>query len=98
MTDKKPTLIIEKWDRYTQGIMNDGPVILQDGNPLTPENIVAELNKLTDVLAFYGDPESYLAIGFFPDPPCGEFVNDWSNTDYGQRPGMMARKTLGIEK
>lgn len=31
---------------YSQGIMGDGPVILKDGEPLTPDQIVEELNQL----------------------------------------------------
>ena len=30
---------------YSQGIMFDGPVILKDGRPMTPEEIVKELNQ-----------------------------------------------------
>ena len=29
---------------YSQGIMDDGPVILKDGKPMTPDDIVSELN------------------------------------------------------
>ncbi len=35
---------------YSQGIMNDGPVILKDGQPMTLDEIVNELNQLQDVL------------------------------------------------
>jgi len=30
--------------RYTEGIMSDGPVILMDGQPMTPSEIVSRLN------------------------------------------------------
>ena len=30
---------------YSQGIANDGPVILRDGLPMTPEMIVETLNE-----------------------------------------------------
>jgi len=33
-------------DIYSQGIANDGPVILRDGLPMTPDTIVDELNGL----------------------------------------------------
>lgn len=36
---------------YSQGIMADGPVILKDGQPLTPDEIVAELTELEQQLA-----------------------------------------------
>jgi len=49
-------------------------------------------------LAFYADPETYFAIGVFPDPPCGDFINDYSDTPaLGQKPGKTARNALGIE-
>lgn len=30
---------------YSQGIMGDGPVILKDGKPMKPEEIVNKLNE-----------------------------------------------------
>lgn len=36
---------------YSQGVMSDGPVILRDGNPMTPEEIINELEVLRDRLA-----------------------------------------------
>ena len=59
-----------------------------------------KLNKALEVIKFYANPENYFAIGFFPDPPCGEFVNDFSEYDYehpdmdGERPGKRAREFL----
>jgi hypothetical protein len=32
-------------------------------------------------LSFYADPETYFAIGVFPDRPCGEFINDFTYCD-----------------
>ncbi len=53
---------------------------------------------MVDALRFYGDPESYLAIGFLPDRPCGEFIDDYSetNTEYGVRHGKRARQVLSM--
>lgn len=59
---------------------------------------LAEHKRVREALEFYADPETYLAIGFFPDPPCGEFMDDFGETgtkDYGPRPGERARKALG---
>lgn len=53
-------------------------------------------NGLRKALEFYATPETYLAIGFLPDPPCGEFIDDFSETDLGERPGKLARKALGL--
>ena len=33
---------------YSQGIANDGPAILRDGIPMTPEEIVARLNGVNN--------------------------------------------------
>ena len=49
---------------------------------------------LVEALAFYADIETYFAIGFFPDPPCGEFMKDFEDTEMGQKPGKRARKAL----
>ena len=46
-------------------------------------------------LEFYADPETYFAIGIFPDPPCGEFATDTSDTgEFGHRHGKRAREAL----
>jgi hypothetical protein len=47
-----------------------------------------------DALEFYADPETYFAIGFFPDPPNGPFMDDFSATSLRQKPGKRARKAL----
>lgn len=36
--------------RYTQGIMNDGAAILNDGQPMTPEQIIEQLNNYDHAL------------------------------------------------
>ena len=46
---------------------------------------------LIETLQFYADPDTYFAIGFFPDNPCGDFINDFDNTG---KPGAFARQTL----
>jgi hypothetical protein len=48
------------------------------------------------VALFYGHPDTYFAIGFFPDPPCGQFMDDFSNTELGFKPGKNAREALLI--
>jgi hypothetical protein len=57
--------------------------------------------ELEDALAFYADPESYFAIAFWFDPPCGGFRDDFSDVEneFFERPmpGALARETLGIE-
>lgn len=51
--------------------------------------------NLAKALAFYAEPETYFAIAFLPDPPCGEFMDDFSETDHlGQKPGKRAREAL----
>lgn len=50
------------------------------------------LKSMIDVLAFYGNPETYIAIGFLADNPCGEFMDDFCDTGVlGFKPGKKAR-------
>lgn len=69
----------------------------------TLERAVAAGAALREVLEFYADPETYFAIGFFPDFPCGEFENDFEELsgDLGHpdgtpwvKPGKRARQAL----
>jgi len=42
--------------------------------------LVADTQELlVQTVQFYGDPESYMAIGFFPDRPCGDFIEDFED-------------------
>ena len=46
-------------------------------------------------LEFYADPETYYAIAIVPDPPCGEFMDDFSEVEDGvKKPGKRAREAL----
>ena len=62
----------------------------------------AENRRLRKALEFYADPETYFAIGFFPDRPCGSFMKDFSSvpTPWGhgtrKKPGKRARKALEV--
>lgn len=58
----------------------------------------AKIQELEEALAFYAAPMTYFAIGFFPDRPCGEFMDDFSETALGMKPGRTARVALGLEK
>lgn len=68
------------------------------------ENAVlrGENQRLREALTFYADPETYDAIMFIADPPCGEFADDFSE-DHGDpyynraMPGKHAREALGGE-
>lgn len=55
------------------------------------------IEKLIAALEFYADPDTYVAIGFFPDSPCGEFIEDFGDHggDYDRpMPGLRARTAL----
>jgi hypothetical protein len=58
----------------------------------------ARIAELEETLAFYADAETYHAIAFLADPPCGEFMDDFSDDhgdDYDRpMPGRRARSTL----
>ena len=58
--------------------------------------------ELMNALRFYADPDTYFAIGWFPDSPCGEFIEDFDEryTDFSSNrynrkmPGKLARETI----
>ena len=54
----------------------------------------AENKKLLETIGFYANSETYFAIGFLPDKPCGNFMNDFSETHLGKKPGKKARESL----
>ena len=48
-----------------------------------------------ETLEFYADPHTYFAVGFFADPPNGDFMDDFSETEeLGSKPGRRAREAL----
>jgi hypothetical protein len=49
-------------------------------------------------LGFYADPGTYAAIGFLPDPPCGDFLDDFEDTELGRKPGKRARAALAAAR
>lgn len=58
-----------------------------------------KIKELSDALWFYADPDTYFAIGFLPDSPCGEFMDDFDDehgfNQYDRpMPGKLARKVL----
>lgn len=62
----------------------------------TAPSVLPRLHRLEDALTFYADPETYFAIGFMPDRPCGEFMDDFEETpELGWKPGKRARAALG---
>jgi hypothetical protein len=62
--------------------------------------LAAEVAALREALEFYEDPETYIAIGFFPDRPCGAFMDDFEAVEDDPvrpgaiRPGKRARAAL----
>lgn len=65
------------------------------------KRLTAERDKLAAALEFYADPETYHAVGFAFDPPCGGFDEDFSEDEWTRelgynRPmaGKLARETL----
>jgi hypothetical protein len=61
------------------------------------------VSQLETALRFYADPDTYFAIAFLPDPPCGDFMDDFEELDgdLGHpgggswiKPGKRARQAL----
>lgn len=59
--------------------------------------LIPSYRRHLEAVEFYADPDTYFAIGIFPDPPCGDFIEDFSETELGYKPGRMAREALRIE-
>ncbi len=66
-----------------------------------PKDFPALFDQLVETLEFYSDPQSYHAISFLFDPPCGEFSDDFGTQDehghycYSRpMPGKRARAAL----
>ena len=80
-------------DKHTEKSKQKIEEILKDINcALTgADNPLAIPDHTIETLKFYADPDTYFAIAFLPDPPCGEFINDF---DELRKPGALARKTL----
>ncbi len=65
----------------------------------TPLYASPPADELREALKFYADPDTYVAIAFLGDPPCGEFADDFSDVADGsgyvtERPGKRARAAL----
>jgi hypothetical protein len=55
--------------------------------------LIEVLDKTLEALYFYSDPMTYFAIGFLPDHPCGDFMDDFTDTpDLGMKPGKRAHE------
>ena len=50
-----------------------------------------ERDRLRETLEFYADPDTYFAIGFWPDAPCGLFVEDFEEVPDPCQGGMVPR-------
>ena len=72
------------------------------GSPNVDANFARKLERdraqLWMALAMYADPESYFAISFLFDRPCGAFGDDFSEDHGGDferpMPGKLARATF----
>jgi hypothetical protein len=65
----------------------------------TLKQVADERSELVYVAEFYADPMTYFAIGFLPDPPSGDFMEDFGDVVRNDGvgvvvPGKRARKIL----
>jgi hypothetical protein len=63
------------------------------------ELLEAKLAEAIKLIKFYGCPDTYHAIGFYPDEPCGAFMTDFGtnyDSEHYDRPmaGRRARRFL----
>lgn len=68
---------------------------------LSRKQLERMLTQAVEALGFYGNPETYHAISFLCDRPCGVFDEDFGTQREHQHrgyqramPGRLARKTL----
>ena len=47
-----------------------------------------------DALVFYANPETYFGIGWRHDPPAGDWMKDFNDTEDGYKPGKRARRAI----
>ena len=97
--------------RNRVALSEEGPVTITNGDTehtfpapdpdpfARAESAEAKVRELETVLQFYADPDSYVAIAFFGDRPCGDFIEDFDEVtdDFGftvERPGKRARASL----
>lgn len=52
------------------------------------------IREVIEALGFYADPDTYFAVAFLSDPPCGDFMTDISSVDGKVEPGNRARRAL----
>lgn len=92
MTDEE---LRKKLDRYEDKTWNAG-VSIAAVESLLDRLAIAEAaaGAMREALEFYADPDTYFAIGFMPDAPCGDFINDFEETGDGYKPGKKARAAL----
>lgn len=86
-----------------RGVLREEWALAFMEDPSLADSVLAEVDELAaraeryrEALEFYADPETYFAIGFFPDPPCGEFMDDFEDVgpQLGSKPGKRARRAL----
>lgn len=59
------------------------------------------IERYGSALLFYADPDTYFAVGFWFDPPCGGFEDDFDegHEEYDRpMPGKRAREALFSEE
>lgn len=71
----------------------------QSGKHNCSDYLLKKIEKLTEALEFYADPDSYYAIGFSPYRCCGPFMKDFSDDHESYlyncpMPGKLARQVL----
>lgn len=70
-----------------------------DGEHPEVSMLKRRMERLEEALEFYANPETYFAIGFFPDSPTGDFMDDFDDTgELGFKPGKRARSALSEGK
>ena len=101
---KGPCPICGRQFDKSEGSCNECPWILwqrlnaiYQAEKVTREEMRADIDRLMGAVDFYSQPETYSAVSFISDPPCGAFMTDFSETSLGMKPGKKARQAMGDE-
>ena len=80
---------IEHWNLYSKTRKANYEQVACGEHAITIDEAVRRLNELTDALAFYADPSTYV----------DKIADDYSECgDSGSFPGSIARQVLGVDE
>jgi hypothetical protein len=93
------TRLLDVWEPLIRADEREKKMAAADIVFLENVTLCQQVEILREALEFYADPATYHALAIWADPPCGDFVEDFSD-DHGddfynrEMPGKTARAAL----